>query len=54
MQDVPCLFTSDQLIVFFYVDDIVVLVHPRYLSHHSQFEGQLQEAYSVRYLGELK
>jgi hypothetical protein len=41
VQDVPCLFTSNQLIVFFYVDDIVVLVHPRYLSYHSQFEGQL-------------
>ena len=54
VQDVPCLFTSDQLIVFFYVDDIVVLVHPRYLSYHSQFEGQLQKAYSVRCLGELK
>jgi hypothetical protein len=25
---VPCLFTSDRLIVFFYVDDIIVLVHP--------------------------
>jgi hypothetical protein len=35
VQDVPCLFTSDQLILFFYVDDIIVLVHPRYLSHHS-------------------
>lgn len=54
VQDVPCLFTSDQLIVFFYVDDIVVLVHPHYLSYHSQFERQLQEAYSVRCLGELK
>ena len=54
VKDVPCLFTSDQLIVFFYVDDIVVLMHPPYLSCHNQFERQLQEAYSVRCLGELK
>jgi hypothetical protein len=25
---VPCLYTSDSLIVFFFVDDIVILVHP--------------------------
>lgn len=34
VKDVPCLFTNDRLIVFFYVDDIVVLVHPDHLGDH--------------------
>jgi hypothetical protein len=54
IKDMPCLFMSEHLIVFFYVDDIVVLVHPQHLSHHSQFEKQLQAAYNVRRLGDLK
>jgi hypothetical protein len=53
IKDVPCLFTSEQLIVFFYVDDIVVLVHPQHLSYHSQFKQQLEAAYDVRSLGDL-
>jgi hypothetical protein len=28
------LFINKRLIVFFYVDDIVVLVHPDYLNDH--------------------
>jgi hypothetical protein len=34
VKDVPCLFTNERLIVFFYVDDIVVLVHPDHLDDH--------------------
>jgi hypothetical protein len=50
---VQCLFTNDRLIVFFYVDDIVVLVHPSYLSYHRQFEQKLKSKYEIRALGEL-
>ena len=49
-----CLFTSNRLIVFFYVDDIVVLVHPSYLSHHAKFEQELKKEYEIRSLGELR
>ena len=51
---VPCLFTSDRLIVFFYVDDIVVLVHPLNISTYQGFKQQLLNTYNIRELGELK
>jgi hypothetical protein len=54
VKDVPCLFTNERLIVFFYVDDIVVLVHPDYLDNHQQFERRLEAVYELRKLGELK
>jgi len=54
VEGVQCLFTSDRLIVFFYVDDIVVLVHPSHLSHHTQFEQELKKEYEIRSLGELR
>jgi len=54
VKDVPCLFTNERLIVFFYVDDIVVLVHPDYLDNHRLFERELEAVYDLRKLGELK
>ena len=54
VKDVPCLFTNKRLIVFFYVDNIVVLVHPNHLDNHQQFERQLEAVYDLRKLGELK
>jgi hypothetical protein len=35
---VPCLFANNNLVVFFYVDDIVVLVHPSKLGYKKEFE----------------
>ncbi|KAF7567672.1 hypothetical protein PtrM4_142630 [Pyrenophora tritici-repentis] len=54
VKDVPCLFTNERLIVFFYVDDIVVLVHPGHLDDHQEFERRLEAVYDLRKLGELK
>lgn len=54
IKDVPCLFINDRLIVFFYVDDIVVLVHPDHLGYHQIFERRLEAVYELRKLGELK
>lgn len=51
--ETPCLFTNDRLIVFFYVDDIVVLVHPLNLTAYSVFKQQLLSTYDLRELGEL-
>jgi hypothetical protein len=48
------LFTNKRLIVFFYVDDIVVLVHPDYLDDHQRFKKQLEAVYDLRKLRELK
>jgi hypothetical protein len=54
VKDVPCLFINERLIVFFYVDDIVVLEHPDHLDDHCQFKKQLEAVYNLRKLGELK
>ncbi|KAK7178015.1 Retrovirus-related Pol polyprotein from transposon TNT 1-94-like protein 1 [Paraphaeosphaeria sporulosa] len=54
VEGIPCLFTNDKLIVFFYVDDIVVLFHPNNLAAHAEFEQKLRERYEIRCLGNLK
>lgn len=51
---VPCLYTSDRLIVFFYVDDIVVLVHPLNMGYYETFKQKLLSTYEIRELGELQ
>jgi hypothetical protein len=35
--DYPCLFTSNKLIVFFYIDDITVLYYPLNRSFYDKF-----------------
>jgi hypothetical protein len=50
----PCLFTNSKLIVFFYVDDIVVLSHPDNQSAYDDFRSGLLDAYQMREMGELK
>ena len=51
---VPCLYTSRYLIIFFFVDDIVILVHPDNLSHQERLEKELLAVYDIRKLGDLK
>jgi hypothetical protein len=51
---VPCLYTNKHLIVFFYVDDIVVLVHPSNLHKKDEFEELLLSKYELRKLGSIK
>ena len=51
---VPCLYSNDELIVFFYVDDIVVLAHPRHMDAFNNFERRLLQTYEIRALGELR
>jgi hypothetical protein len=49
----PCLFANNNLIVFFYVDDIVVLLHPSKLDIHKEFEDKLFNRYELRSMGQL-
>jgi hypothetical protein len=51
---VPCLFSNVRLIVFFFVDDIVVAVATKNQDAYCRFDEQLRAAYDVRFLGELK
>jgi hypothetical protein len=52
--DCPCLFTSNKLIVFFYVDDIAVLYHPSNRSFYDEFRTEFLKAFKMREMGELK
>jgi hypothetical protein len=54
VKNVSCLFINERLIVFFYMDDIVVLVYPNHLNDYRQFKKRLETVYSLRKLGELK
>src|ERR1700712_248158 len=49
-----CLFTSDKLVVFFYVDDICVLCHPRNRDAYYEFRATLSRKYEMRDMGEMK
>ena len=49
-----CLYTNGRIVVFFYVDDIVIIVHPKYYSDFLDFKAKLMAAYKMRDMGELK
>jgi hypothetical protein len=48
-----CLFTNEKLIVFFYVNDIVVLVQLEDLEAYKEFERALKNQYEICCLGKL-
>ena len=52
--DTNCLFSSDKLIVFFYVDDIIVLYYLSNIFAYYKFREKLLDAYKMREMGELK
>jgi hypothetical protein len=49
-----CLFTNRQLIVFFYVDDIVVLYHRSDEQAYVGFRDKLMGQLKLREIGDLK
>jgi Reverse transcriptase (RNA-dependent DNA polymerase) len=51
---VNCLFANDFLLLFFYVDDIVVLFHRKHTQKVKEFEDSLLRRFEMRALGELK
>jgi hypothetical protein len=52
--EAQCLFTNGRIIVFFYVDDIVILYHKSHQSEFTQFKQSLLQKYEFKDLGELK
>ena len=48
-----CLFVSDELILFFYVDDIVVLFLKKNEKVYQKFKKKLMDCYEMREIGEL-
>ena len=53
VKEAPCLWKNDKLIVFFYVDDIVVLARLAHRAALDDFERKLLRRYEIRSLGEL-
>src|SRR5918999_4112090 len=53
VEGVSCLFRSEKLIVFFYIDDIVILCRTTELPDLYRFQDALIDRYEMRVLGEL-
>lgn len=52
--DCNCFYTNDKLIVFFYVDDIIVMAKPAHISALDEFERNLFKHYEITNLSPLK
>jgi hypothetical protein len=50
----PCLWINDRIILFFYVDDIIILYHPDYQEDFEKLERQLVKLYNLRQIGNVK
>ena len=49
-----CLFSNGKLIVFFYVDDVVILYHRKHEAEYQEFLQALLATYEFKQLGALK
>jgi hypothetical protein len=49
-----CLYTNGKIIVFFYIDDIIIIVYPQFYSDYLDFKKKLMATYKIRDIGELK
>jgi hypothetical protein len=54
VQGFPCLWINDRVILFFYVDDIIILFHPDYQDDFEKLERQLIKLYNLRQIGDVK
>jgi hypothetical protein len=50
----PCLWMNKRIILFFYVDDIIILYHPDYQEDFEKLEQQLVKLYGLRQMGNVK
>ena len=50
----PCLFTNRRIVVFFFVDDVVILYHPIYETEYIVSKEALMKRYEFKDLGDLK
>ena len=52
--EVECLFTNDYMMLFFFVDDIVVIYDKKHAKKVDEFQSKFFEAYEMRHLGEIE
>ncbi|CAG8897453.1 unnamed protein product [Penicillium nalgiovense] len=44
----PCIFVKDGIIVFFYVDDIIIVNHPSYAQQAAKLDDQMKKHWELR------
>jgi hypothetical protein len=49
-----CLYTNSRIVIFFYINNIIIIVHPKYYSNFLDFKAKLMAVYKIRDIGELK
>jgi hypothetical protein len=49
-----CLWMNNRVILFLYVDDIIILYHPDYQGDFKKLEQQLIKLYNLRQIGDVK
>jgi hypothetical protein len=49
-----CLYTNSRTVIFFYINNIIIIVYPKYHSNFLDFKAKLMAAYKMRDIGELK
>jgi hypothetical protein len=49
-----CLYTNSRIVVFFYVNNIIIMVYSKYYSDFLDFKAKLMAVYEMRDIGELK
>jgi hypothetical protein len=54
VQGFPCLWINNRVILFFYVDDIIILYHQDYQEDFKKLEQQLIKLYNLRQIGNIK
>jgi hypothetical protein len=54
VQGFPCLWMNNRIILFFYVDNIIILYHPDYKKDFEKLEQQLVKLYDLRQMGNVK
>ena len=52
--DINCLFSNSKLIIFFYIDDIIILYHLSNIFIYKEFKEKLLDAYKIREIRKLK
>ncbi|EKG18600.1 Reverse transcriptase RNA-dependent DNA polymerase [Macrophomina phaseolina MS6] len=52
--EAPCLFTNEHMILFFFVDNIVIIYHKDHTAYVNDFQRKLFEIYEIRYLSEIQ
>ena len=49
-----CLFINIYMLIFFYVDDIVVLYEKKYIKQMKEFQSKFFQIYEIRYISKLQ